>query len=191
MTFLEWSLMAASAVFALAGLCLLFLCWEWPGRPAVLVAAWALLIAAAIAAFISNGDRGVAQGVVIAMALVVGWFAVPLARGIAPPQARKRLRQGPAVQPVSRPWKACLTGVWTFVLCGPLAGAIALLASAGLFKLIRPAEGSPATAGVVALIAAVLIWAVSSVLLLIEPRSGRRSLYAGGLLVASAAAAFI
>ena len=84
-----------------------------------------------------------------------------------------------------------LSGIWTFLVAGPVAGAIAILASAVLFKLIRPEDGSPATAGVIAIIASVLIWAVLSVLLLIEPRAGRRSAYAGLALAATAAMASI
>lgn len=191
MTAFEWSLMGASAIFVLAGFFLLFLCWKQPARPALLVSGWALLVAAVIAAFVSNGDRGVAQAAVIAVALAGGWFAVPLTRGITPPRARQKLRQAQQVQAVRRPWRAGLSGVWTFLLCGPLAGGAALFASAGLFRILKPGEGSPATAGITSVIVAVLLWAVLSVLFLIEPRPSRRSAYAGTALLAAATAAFI
>ena len=192
MTTGDWVMMILASLMTLTGLGLLLLSWKRPGRPIVLLGGWALLAGALVIAFAANGDRGIAQATLLAMAGAVMIFAVPVARGIAPPVAAVRARQTTASPDGRRsPWFAGLAGLWTFLLAGPLAGVIALFASAGLFRLIRPAEGSPATAGAAAIIAAILIWAGLSVLLLIEPSRGRRTIYAVLALAASTAAAFI
>lgn len=192
MTPMDWSLMITAALSGLAGLGLLFRAWKQPGSRAVLAAGWLALAAACVLAFFGNGDRGVAQLSVIVMAGATAPFAVPLARGIAPPAGAGRARSRPPDPATSRRWGLqILSGIWTFLLTGPVAGAIAMFAAACLFELMRPAQGSPATAGILAIIAAVLLWAVLSVLLLIEPRAGRRSAYAGLALAATAAIAFV
>lgn len=192
MSTLDWSMMTGAGLLGVAGLCLLFLSWKKPGRPPHLAGGWALLFGGLILAFIANADRGVAQAAVIIMASATAWFSIPVIQGLAPPVATQRIRtNSPAGDTLRRPVKAALSGLWTFVICGPVAGGIAVLASAALFKLLRPAEGSPATAGIIAVIASVLLWAVLSVLLLIEPRAGRRSAYAGIAMALTATMAFI
>ena len=192
MTAIDWSMMIGSGLMCLGGLALLYLSWKAPGRPGLLAAGWALLAGAIVLAFTANADRGVAQASVIAMAGATIFFCVPLLRGIAPPVGNGRPRaRGEESGQRGHPVLTGLSGVWTFLVAGPVAGAIAIFASAVLFKLIRPEDGSPATAGVIAIIASVLIWAVLSVLLLIEPRAGRRSAYAGLALAATAAMALI
>ena len=192
MTAADWSSMTGSGLMCLAGLALLFLSWKRPGRPTALTAGWALLAGGMVLAFLANADRGVAQASVIAMAGATMFFCVPLLRGIAPPVGNGRPRErGEESGKRGHPVLTGLSGVWTFLVAGPVAGAIAIFASAVLFKLIRPEDGSPATAGVIAIIASVLIWAALSVLLLIEPRAGRRSAYAGLALAATAAMASI
>ncbi|WP_143435305.1 hypothetical protein [Henriciella aquimarina] len=192
MTAFDWSMMTASGLMCLAALALLFLSWKRPGNVKALTGGWALLAGALVLAFFANGDRGVAQASVIAMAGATAFFAMPVLKGLAPPVAGARRRtRNEAEAPAGHPLRTGLLGVWTFLVAAPVAGVIAFLAAAGLFKLIRPAEGSAATAGTIAIIAAVLIWALVSVLLLIEPRAGRRSIYAGVALAATAAMAFI
>lgn len=188
----DWSLMILASLMTLAGVGLLFLSWKKAGRPAAILVGWAMLAGALVLSLLANGDRGIAQTALVAMAAAMAIFAVPLLGGIAPPFAEVRARQNSAAPKARRhPVLAGLSGFWTFLLAGPVAGATAFFASAGFFRVIRPADGSPATAGAIAIIAAILIWAVLSVLLLIEPRRGRRSFYAGLGFVASAAAAFI
>ncbi len=192
MSTFEWSLMTGAGLSGLAGLGLLYLSWKQPGRPVQLVSGWALLTVAIVTAFFANGDRGVAQASVVVMAGATALFAIPVFRGLAPPIAAGRARNAPAgPEPVTRPWLAGLSGVWTFLLTGPVAGGIALFGAAVLFNLLRPAEGNPATAGVIAIIAAVFLWALVSVLLLIEPRPGRRTAWALGALVLTGLLAFL
>jgi hypothetical protein len=192
MTVLDWSLMTAASLMGLAGLACLYASWKQPGRPVLLAGGWALLTAGIVTAFSGNGDRGVAQAVIVVMAAATAVFAVPIFRGLAPPVATGRVRaQARQSAVVARPWLAGLSGLWTFLLTGPVAGGIALLAAAILFEAIRPADGSPATAGAIAIIAAVFLWALVSVLLLIEPRPRRRTLWAGAALAATALLAFI
>ena len=193
MTAFEWSLLASAGAPSLGGLYALYAAWREPGRPFHVLAGWGLLLAGLGAGLIANGDRGLAQVCVIAMAGACAFFAVPMMRGIAPPVSAQRVREGAADASAARrsPLLAALSGVWTFLLSGPVAGIIALLASAGLFKALRAASVSIATAGASAIIAAVMLWALVSTLLLIEPRAGRRSLYAGAGLVLGFAVAFI
>lgn len=183
--------MIAASLAAVASVGLLYLSWKSPGRPALLLGGWAALVGAFVVAGAMNGDRGVAQISLVIMAAATTIFALPLLKGIVPPQTNGRQRRIEEVRPQTHRWRTGLSGIWTFIVTGPIAGVIALLASAGFFKLIRPAEGSPATAGAFAIIFAVVVWAALSVVLLIEPRSGRRSIYAGACLAASAALAFI
>lgn len=188
----DWSLMIGAALSGLAGLGLLYLSWKTPGRPLLLAGGWALLTVCVVAASFANGDRGFAQASVVVMAAATAIFAIPVFRGLAPPVAEGRARVQPAPQkPLTRPWVAGLSGIWTFLLTGPVAGGIALFAAAILFERIRPAEGNPATAGVIAIIAAVFLWALVSVLLLIEPRPVRRTVFALGGLVLTSLLAFL
>lgn len=192
MTPTDFNLWIVASLMALAAVGLLYLSWKQSGRPFLLTSGWALAALSCVLSFCANGDRGVAQIVSIAMAAAVAFFAVPLLKGIAPPVSSARQRNTQAASSnTSGAWVTGLSGVWTFLITGPVAGAIALLASAGLFKLMRPGEGSPATAGAFAIVTAVLLWAALSVILLMEPRPGRRSIYAGVGLVAASAAAFI
>ncbi|WP_300395838.1 hypothetical protein [Henriciella sp.] len=191
MTAIDWVMMTVAGLSGLVGLALLYSCWKRPGQPTLLAGGWGLLTVSVLLAFFANGDRGIAQASVILMAGATAVFCIPLLRGIAPPVATRRTRQHTGTPKEGHPIRKGLSCVWTFLVTGPLAGVIALLASAALFKLIRPTDGNPATAGVIAIIAAVLIWAMVSVLLLIEPRTGRRSAYAGLALAVTAAIAFI
>ena len=186
-------MLTTAGAVGLGGLGALYLSWKRPGQALVLSAGWALLTGAVCLALVANGDRGVAQVSVMIMAGATALFMVPMFAGIAAPvpAVRQRGRAPRMPEADRRPLMAALSGLCTFMITGPVAGVIALLVSAGLFRLLRPAEGSPATAAVAAIIAAVLLWAVISVLLLIEPRARRRAVYAALALIAAAAAAFI
>ena len=193
MSTFEWSLFLLAAAAGLGGLYLLYTAWKRPGRPFHLAGGWGLLFAATVAGFAVNGDRGLAQVSVIVMVAACIYFALPMLRGVALPVAGVRQRavvNEPPAMPSNRVLSG-LAGVWTFLLTGPVAGGIALFSVAGLFKLMRAASVSVATAGASAIIASVVIWAVVSVLLLMEPRAGRRSAFAGGALVISLIAAFV
>ena len=72
-----------------------------------------------------------------------------------------------------------------------MAGVIAMFGAAVYFRLAKPENASPATAGVTAIMLAVFGWAVISTLLLIEPRPLRRTVYAVVGLLATSIAAFI
>lgn len=191
MTMADWTTMTGAGLAGLAGLALLYQAWKKPGSPWLVGSGWALLAGSATIAGIANGDRGSAQTIVIAIAGATVFFAVPLLSGIAPPVAGRRRHAAREPAPVRRPVRASLAGIWTFLITGPVAGAIALFGSAALFRAIRPESGSPATAGVVSILAAVLIWAALSVALLIEPRPARRFAFAGLALAATAALALI
>lgn len=191
MTAFDWILLTGAGFMGLVGLALLFLSWKRPGTPVLLGSGWTLIAASAVISLIANGDRGLAQLSVVIIAAATVFFGIQLAGGIASPVGANRQRSRGAEPSIQRPVTATLSGIWTFLITGPVAGAIALFASAVLFKLIRPADGSPATAGIIAIMSAVFVWAILSVLLLIEPRAGRRSAYAGAALVVTAAAAFI
>ncbi|WP_084419497.1 hypothetical protein [Henriciella litoralis] len=193
MTMSDWIMLSMAGALGLGGLGALYLAWKRPGHALMLSAGWALLMGAVLVALVANGDRGVAQVSVVIMAGATALFAVPMFAGIAAPVPAARSRGRAPRRPMAggHPVMAGLSGLCTFMITGPVAGIIALLASAGLFKLLRPADGSPATAGAIAIIAAVLLWAVISVLLLIEPRGWRRAVYAALALVAAALSAFI
>ena len=192
MSMFEWSLFLLAAAAGLGGLCLLYTAWKRPGRPFHIAGGWGLLAAALVSGFVANGDRGLAQISVIVMVTACIYLAIPIMRGVALPVAGVRQRAGVGETPVLSSNRALsgLAGVWTFLLTGPIAGGIALFSAAGLFKLMRAASVSVATAGATTIITSVVIWAVVSVLLLMVPRAGRRSAYAGGALVVSLIAAF-
>lgn len=192
MSDLDWALLIAASLLAITSVGLLFSSWKTPGRPLLLLGGWAAMSGALVAAGFANGDRGIAQLSLIVMATATAIFALPLFGGIVPPRTAAG-RQRPQEEALVRhsAWRAGLSGLWTFMLTGPVAGGIALFASAGFFKLVRPTDGSPATVGALAIAFAVVVWAALSAALLIEPRSGRRSIYAGAGLAASVALAFI
>ncbi|QYJ01147.1 hypothetical protein KUV46_01840 [Thalassovita mediterranea] len=193
MTSFGWSLFLLAAAAGLGGLYMLYAAWKRPGRPFHVLGGWGLLIAALAGGLIANGDRGLAQVSCIVMVAACVYLAVPMMRGLALPVADVRARAGgsePAVL-ASNPVLSGLAGIWTFLLTGPVAGGIALFGAAGLFKLLRVLSVGTATAGAIAIITSVVIWAVVSVLLLMEPRAGRRSAFAGSLLALSLIAAFL
>ena len=193
MTSFGWSLFLLAAAAGLGGLFMLYAAWKRPGRPFHVLGGWGLLIAALAGGLIANGDRGLAQISVIVMVAACVYLAVPMMRGLALPVADVRARAGGGEPTAlaSNPVLSGLAGVWTFLLTGPVAGGIALFGAAGLFKLLRVVSVGTATAGAIAIIASVVIWAVVSVLLLMEPRAGRRSAFAGSLLAFSLIAAFL
>ena len=162
-----------------AGLFLLFYAWKHRYQPVALGAGWALIAAALIAAFIANVDRGVAQIIVIAMCLTGVFFAASLLSGL--PRAdyavgrNRKVDTSPAP---SSPVRKNLARVWTFILTGPVAGIIALFAAATMFRVINRTPDQIATHGVLAIITAVVLWGVISVLLLMEARLMRRTLFA-------------
>lgn len=188
-----WSLFLLAAAAGLGGLYMLYAAWKRPGRPFHVLGGWGLLIAALAGGLIANGDRGLAQVSVIVMVAACVYLAVPMMRGLALPVADVRARAGGGDAPVlaSNPVLSGLAGIWTFLLTGPVAGGIALFGAAALFKLLQALSVGTATAGAIAIIASVVIWAVVSVLLLMEPRAGRRSVFAGGALAFSLIAAFL
>ena len=188
-----WSLFRLAAAAGLGGLYMLYAAWKRPGRPFHVLGGWGLLIAALAGGLIANGDRGLAQVSVIVMVAACVYLAVPMMRGLALPVADVRARAGGGDAPVlaSNPVLSGLAGIWTFLLTGPVAGGIALFGAAALFKLLQALSVGTATAGAIAIIASVVIWAVVSVLLLMEPRAGRRSVFAGGALAFSLSAAFL
>ncbi|HIK63507.1 MAG TPA: hypothetical protein EYG02_00580 [Henriciella marina] len=193
MSIFGWSLFLLAAAAGLGGLYMLYAAWKRPGRPFHVLGGWGLLIVALAGGLIANGDRGLAQVSVIVMVAACLYLAVPVMRGLALPVADVRARAGggDAAALSSNPVLSGLAGVWTFLLTGPVAGGIALFGAAALFKLLQALSVGTATAGAIAIIASVVILAVVSVLLLMEPRAGRRSVFAGGALAFSLIAAFL
>lgn len=162
-----------------AGLFLLFYAWKHRSQPVALGAGWALIAAALIAAFIANADRGVAQIIVIAMCLTGVFFAASLLSGLPRVDyAVGRNRKADTSPAPSSPVRKNLARVWTFILTGPVAGIIALFAAATMFRVINRTPDQIATHGVLAIITAVVLWGVISVLLLMETRLMRRTLFA-------------
>ena len=161
------------------GLFLLFYAWKHRSQPVALGAGWALIAAALIAAFIANADRGVAQIIVIATCLTGVFFAASLLSGLPRADyAVGRNRKADTSPAPSSPVRKNLARVWTFILTGPVAGINALFAAATMFRVINRTPDQIATHGVLAIITAVVLWGVISVLLLMETRLMRRTLLA-------------
>ena len=177
---------------SLCGLACLYLAWKSAPKPMMIILGWLALVASGILMFIANGDRGTAQGLTIWMMVVSVMLCLPLLRGMRNihDDTRRKVRTA-TERPEGNGFIQALNNVWTFLLTGPVAGVIAIFFSAALFRVIRPAEGNPATAAVSTIIMAVFLWAVVSVLLLIEPRPIRRTLYAGVSVLTATALAFI
>ena len=83
------------------------------------------------------------------------------------------------------------SGIWTFLLAGPAAGAISLYAGGALLRLTKPEIGNPTNAVVVAFLVSLSLWAVLSTLVLMEKRKLRRSVYVVVALAAVLCAALI
>ena len=187
----NWILLLTSLSTSVGGLCLIYLSWKWRNKPVLMAAGWAGLSISLVLAVLANGDRGFAQVASVAM-LLVSFFLIwklsaqPVSLNFA------ETKRAASIEPTAtNSWIALLSSVWTFLVTGPIAGAIAFLGAAGLFKLIRPEAGNPANAGVIAIIASILAWALVSTILLIESRPIRRTAYAFGGLVLTSLAAFI
>lgn len=192
MTGTEWFLFFAGLVAFATGLVLLYTCWKNRNAPHRLIAGWGLILTACVLVGFGNSDRGIAQGLVVLMLLASTFFALPLFRGLtAPvPTSERKPAEKPAETALSKA-KTIGGSVWTFILSGPVAGVIAMFGAAVYFRLAKPENASPATAGVTAIMLAVFGWAVISTLLLIEPRPLRRTVYAVAGLLATSIAAFI
>ncbi len=180
MSTLDWTLAALAVVSSLGGLTLLFFAWQKRQSPALILGGWAFLLVATALATIANGDRGTAQIIVVMMCVVTALLLFPLLRGAtgmhSGTKARTRTNATASRERVSA--KGLLGNIWTAILAGPVAGLIAIFASAGLFRVIRPEEGNPATSGIIAIILSVFLWALFSVLMLIESSVLQRTLYA-------------
>ena len=190
-TVTDWTFFIVATASSFGGLAVLHIAWKRRNRPGLILSGWLLLLIAASLATLANGDRGMAQISVIAMCAVSVCLLAPALKGITSvhlPIRKSRSAGSTAENPLSR---TIVSGLWTFTLSGPVAGLIAVFSSAALFRITRPEIGSPATAGISAIILSVLFWAVISTLLLIEPKTGRRSGYAVGGLILSAGLAFI
>lgn len=191
MTLTDWTLFILAAAGSLGGLAALYLAWKRRNQPGLILFGWLLFLVAAGLGVIANGDRGLAQISVIAMCAVSACLLAPALKGITSIHLPVRKpRSTDASTDKSLP-RRIASGFWTFALSGPVAGLIAIFGSAALFRVIKPEAGSPATAGISVIILSVLLWAVISTLLLIEPKTGRRSGYAIGGLILSAGLAFI
>lgn len=189
----DYILAILAALGGLSGLVLLHSVWRKPGRPAILALGWGLVLAGLVVWFLVNLDRGVAQIASLLMLVVAGAITWPGLRGTNGLQAAIRARDMPASapQPVLRRVVDVGSGVWTFLLAGPIAGAISMYAGAALLRVISPETGNPANALVTAFIISLVLWALLSTLLLMERHKLRRSLYAAAALAGALCAAFI
>ncbi|MAP95181.1 MAG: hypothetical protein CMK07_09555 [Ponticaulis sp.] len=192
MSGLNWMIFTASLTASAVGLVLLYLAWKRRSGGWLISAGWLALLVSAVTAVLANGDRGFAQIAVVAMLVISLALGARMVSG-TPVLDFAKLRRSRSEQTQQTPITALtvLRDIWTFIITGPIAGLIALFGSAALFRVLRPAEGSPATAGVSVIIAAVVLWGLFSTLLLIESRPVRRSLYALAGMALTGAAAFI
>ncbi|RAN34524.1 hypothetical protein [Hyphomonas pacifica] len=180
-----------ATLLGLVGLALLFKVWRKPGKPVLLASGWALLVVSLVLWFMANHDRGVAQVASLLMVLVAGAITLPGFLGTNGLQSPVRKRPAPVLAPVSALGRAqtIASGIWTFLIAGPIAGLIAFYTAGGLLRLTIPETGNPATSVVSAFMLALVSWALLSTLLLMEKRLFRRSTYAiGGALIALAVA---
>jgi len=172
-------LLLASLVLIAGGLAALRRAWRQRGEGggALVAGGWAALLAALILCAGGYADRGVAFGIVLAMAAAL-FFVFVFGAALRPlaPAPRRTLRAAKTAMPESceAGWRSRLAGVWTFVLLGPLAGLVSALLGSLAFRLAQPVL-SPANAAVIAFFLAPLAWAVLAALLLMEPRRWRRS----------------
>jgi hypothetical protein len=192
MTLTDYALAILSACGGLAGLVLLFAVWRKPGRPLLLGLGWALVTASLVIWFLVNLDRGVAQVSSLLMLLVAFAITWPGLKGVNGLQAPVRVRKVALARPSASQLAVRIgSGVWTFLLAGPIAGAIALYAGGALLRATAPDTGNPANAAVSAYIISLFLWALISTLLLMEKHSLRRTLYAGGALAVVLCAALL
>ena len=111
--------------------------------------------------------------------LAGGFFAVSVLSGRPRADyAGVRNRKADTSPAPSSPVRKNRARVWTFILTGPVAGIIALFAAATMFRVINRTPDQIATHGVLAIITAVVLWGVISVLLLMEAKLMRRTLFA-------------
>lgn len=193
MTPVETIWLGTSLVAIAAGLALLYRAWREKSAPVSLITGWGLIILATIFAAFANSDRGIAQIWVIGMVIASVGFTLLAGQGLPPlkftasDKAISRKELAASRHPVLK----VVGSIWTLLLSGPIAGIIALLAAAAIFRVVRPETGNPATAGVSTILIAVLLWAFVSTILLIESRPLRRSIYGLAALGLTAAGAFI
>ena len=182
-----------ATLFGLAGLALLFMVWRKPDRPVLLASGWALLAVSLGLWFVANHDRGVAQVASALMLLAAAAITLPGflgTNGLHSPMRQKPVPHSTQVSALGRVGGVA-SGVWTFLVAGPIAGIIAFYTAGGLLRLTIPETGSPATAVVYAFMVALVLWALLSTLLLMEKRPLRRSAYAIGGTLFALAVAFI
>ena len=125
------------------------------------------------------------------MSLACLLILAPLLKGVDGMHAYVRKARSETSEEAPLTTMQVLQNIWTFLVSGPIAGIAALLASAAMFRLLKPETGNPATVGVSAIILAILLWALFSVLMLMEARPIRRTIYAAGLCTVSALGAFL
>lgn len=177
---------------SLCGLVFLYLAWKSAPKPVFVLAGWIALTLSSVLWFYANADRGIAQGIVVWMMVVSILLCLPLLRGMRDMHDKTNVKVRTKRTPMAgRPVIDALQNIWTFLLSGPVAGVIAIFLGGALFKILRPTDGNPATAAVTTIIVSVFLWALISVLLLIEPRPLRRSIYAGVSALAATALAFL
>ena len=191
MTGIAFTLFLIATASSLVGLASLYLAWKTRQRPGLILIGWACLTASAILFTFANGDRGLAQGGVILMSLACLLILAPLLKGVDGMHAYVRKARSETSEEAPLTAMQVLQNIWTFLVSGPIAGIAALLASAAMFRLLKPETGNPATVGVSAIILAILLWALFSVLMLMEARPIRRTIYAAGLCTVSALGAFL
>lgn len=186
-----FAMIAALAGFA--GLAMLYSVWRKPGRPVMLAVGWVLVLSTLVVWFAVNMDRGVAQIASVLMLIVATAITWPGLLGTNGMHAPVRSRE-PAMQNQHTALQragAIGSGVWTFLLAGPIAGIISMYAGAAVLRVIVPETGNPANAAISAFLLSLVLWALLSALFLMEARKLRRTLYALGACVVVLTAAFI
>ena len=191
MTGSDWIISIIAVASSLCGLASLYFAWKVRGRPDLILIGWGLQAISAVLFILANGDRGFAQGVVIAMSVVTALLCIPLLSGMRDLHDGDVKVRNRAPEASESGVLSILGNIWTFLVAGPIAGLIALFSGAALFRVMKPADGNPATAAISVIILTVLLWALVSVLLLMESRPLRRTILALGATALTACLSFI
>jgi hypothetical protein len=189
----DYILAVLAAFGGLAGLALLYAVWRKPGRPSLLALGWGLVLASLVVWFEVNLDRGLAQVTSFLMLVVAATITWPGLRGTNGLQTSVREREVPVSTPRSALQRTgdIGSGIWTFLLAGPIMGAISIYAGGALLRVTKPETGSPTNAVVTAFMLSLVLWALLSALVLMEKRKLRRTFYAVAALAVVLCAALI
>lgn len=172
---------AWAAALGAAGVVLLRLAWgRKTGNRGYLIAGGWLLVTSALYFWGNNGgDRGVAIGVAAIIAIAFAVLAIRAQSAFAQRQ-KKPARTPAATQNQDRRKIGATVGVYTkrvstFLLAAPLGGAVALLASLSIYKLLKSTNAHEADAITLVFFLAPLLWAAIAAYAVIDKRMLRKA----------------